>query len=102
MLSPLAIDPAHPFSVHPEHRVFAGVAWSAKTISAAGSAVADPAADRACAAADKDGEYRFLPLEELLLIHLTCCFLAIKDRGHCLFRVLRDSDLRSRMRPKIW
>ena len=42
---------------------------------------------------DKDGEYRFLPLEELLLIHLDMLFPGYKDRGHCLFRVLRDSDL---------
>jgi len=34
-----------------------------------------------------------LPLEELLLLHLDMLFPGYTDRGHCLFRVLRDSDL---------
>src|SRR5690606_27151175 len=41
----------------------------------------------------KDGENRFLPLEELLLLHLDMLFPGYANRGHCLFRVLRDSDL---------
>ncbi len=41
----------------------------------------------------KEGENRFLPLEELLLLHLGMLFPGYSDRGHCLFRVLRDSDL---------
>ena len=41
----------------------------------------------------KPGEARFLPLEELLLLHLDMLFPGYTDRGHCMFRVLRDSDL---------
>ncbi|MFZ0097654.1 MAG: RNA degradosome polyphosphate kinase, partial [Gemmobacter sp.] len=41
----------------------------------------------------RPGEYRFLPLEELLLLHLDMLFPGYVDRGHCAFRVLRDSDL---------
>jgi polyphosphate kinase len=41
----------------------------------------------------KEGEHRFLPLEELLLLHLDMLFPGYTDRGHCTFRVLRDSDL---------
>jgi polyphosphate kinase len=41
----------------------------------------------------KPGENRFLPLEELLLLHLDMLFPGYTDRGHCIFRVLRDSDL---------
>jgi polyphosphate kinase len=39
------------------------------------------------------GRNRFLPLEELLLLHLAMLFPGYVDRGHCTFRVLRDSDL---------
>ena len=41
----------------------------------------------------RPGEARFLPLEELLLLHLDMLFPGYTDRGHCIFRVLRDSDL---------
>lgn len=41
----------------------------------------------------KDGAHRFVPLEELLLLHLNMLFPGYTDRGHCTFRVLRDSDL---------
>ncbi len=36
---------------------------------------------------------RFLPMEELLLLHLESLFPGYRDTGHCTFRVLRDSDL---------
>jgi polyphosphate kinase len=41
----------------------------------------------------KEGEHRFLPLEDLLLLHLGMLFPGYADKGHCTFRVLRDSDL---------
>lgn len=40
-----------------------------------------------------EGKHRFLPLEELLLLHLDSLFPGYKYKGHCSFRVLRDSDL---------
>ncbi len=41
----------------------------------------------------KPGEQRFLPLEEHLMLHIGMLFPGYTDRGHCSFRVLRDSDL---------
>jgi hypothetical protein len=95
VLSPLAIDPAHPFPFIPnagfslaleleredDHRTLKALLPIPQQIA---RFVPLPA---------RDGETRFLPLEELLLIHLDMLFPGYTDRGHCLFRVLRDSDL---------
>ena len=95
VLSPLAIDPAHPFPFIPntgfslalelervsDHRTLKALLPIPQQIA---RFVALPA---------KAGEHRFLPLEELLLLHLGMLFPGYADRGHCSFRVLRDSDL---------
>lgn len=95
VLSPLAIDPAHPFPFIPntgfclaleleratDHRPLQALLPIPQQIA---RFVALPA---------KPGENRFLPLEELLLLHLGMLFPGYVDRGHCTFRVLRDSDL---------
>jgi polyphosphate kinase len=95
VLSPLAIDPAHPFPFIPntgfclalelervtDHR-------SLKALLPIPQQIA-----RFVALPCKEGEGRFLPLEELLLLHLNMLFPGYSDRGHCTFRVLRDSDL---------
>ncbi|WP_461307744.1 RNA degradosome polyphosphate kinase, partial [Albidovulum sp.] len=39
------------------------------------------------------GGDRFLPMEEVLLLHLGSLFPGYRDTGHCAFRVLRDSDI---------
>jgi len=96
VLSPLAIDPAHPFPFIPN----AGLSLALEL---------ERSADRRPLKAllpipqqidrfvrlpsGRDGEDRFLPLEELLLLHLGMLFPGHADRGHCLFRILRDSDL---------
>ncbi|MES2667099.1 MAG: RNA degradosome polyphosphate kinase [Pseudomonadota bacterium] len=95
VLSPLAIDPAHPFPFIPntgfslalelerasDHRTLKALLPIPQQIA---RFVPLPA---------KPGEHRFLPLEDLLLLHLNMLFPGYADRGHCLFRVLRDSDL---------
>ncbi|WP_435259495.1 RNA degradosome polyphosphate kinase [Thioclava sp. FR2] len=95
VLSPLAIDPAHPFPFIPntgfslalelerlaDHRSLKALLPIPQQIA---RFVPLPA---------KEGENRFLPLEELLLLHLDMLFPGYTDRGHCAFRVLRDSDL---------
>ncbi|MEZ5753943.1 MAG: RNA degradosome polyphosphate kinase [Paracoccaceae bacterium] len=95
VLSPLAIDPAHPFPFIPntgfslaleleresDHRTLQALLPIPQQIA------------RFVALPGKPGEHRFLPLEELLLLHLNMLFPGYTDRGHCIFRVLRDSDL---------
>ncbi|MDO8884227.1 MAG: RNA degradosome polyphosphate kinase [Pseudotabrizicola sp.] len=95
VLSPLAIDPAHPFPFIPntgfslalelerlsDHRTLKALLPIPQQIA---RFVPLPA---------KAGAHRFLPLEELLLLHLNMLFPGYTDRGHCAFRVLRDSDL---------
>lgn len=95
VLSPLAIDPAHPFPFIPntgfclalelerasDHRALLALLPIPQQIT---RFVPLPA---------KDGENRFLLLEDLLLLHLGMLFPGYTDRGHCAFRVLRDSDL---------
>jgi polyphosphate kinase len=95
ILSPLAIDPAHPFPFIPnngftlalmlerlsDHRQLRALLPIPQQIA---RFVPLPA---------KPGEHRFLPLEELLLLHLDSLFPGYKLTGDCQFRVLRDSDL---------
>ncbi len=95
VLTPLAIDPAHPFPFIPntgfclalelererDHRTLRALLPIPQQIA------------RFVALPGRPGEHRFLPLEELLLLHLDMLFPGYTDRGHCTFRVLRDSDL---------
>ncbi|MDP3263673.1 MAG: RNA degradosome polyphosphate kinase [Tabrizicola sp.] len=95
VLSPLAIDPAHPFPFIPntgfslalelertvDHRTLKALLPIPQQIA------------RFVPLPGKPGEHRFLPLEDLLLLHLEMLFPGYSDQGHCMFRVLRDSDL---------
>ena len=95
VLSPLAIDPAHPFPFIPntgfslalelerasDHRTLKALLPIPQQIA------------RFVPLPSQPGSHRFLPLEELLLLHLNMLFPGYTDKGHCAFRVLRDSDL---------
>jgi polyphosphate kinase len=96
VLSPLAIDPAHPFPFIPN----TGFCLALQLEEAASGRLLQallpvpqqiarfiPLPDAG------DGTTRFLPLEEMLLEHLQSLFPGYAMRGHCAFRVLRDSDL---------
>ncbi|MBC7154291.1 MAG: RNA degradosome polyphosphate kinase [Rhodobacteraceae bacterium] len=96
VLSPLAIDPAHPFPFIPntgfclalqlertsDHRSLQALLPIPQQI------------DRFIRLPDNgDGQVRVLPLEDTLMLHLGALFPGYEARGSCAFRVLRDSDL---------
>ena len=95
VLSPLAVDPAHPFPFIPnmgfsfslmlerrrDRRVLRALLPIPQQI------------DRFIALPSEDGTNRFLPLEELLLLNIHQLFPGYRTTGSCTFRVLRDSDL---------
>ena len=96
VLSPLAIDPAHPFPFIPNTGFC--LALELQRVSdrrplQALLPIPQQIPRFIALPAGRKGEARFLPLEELLLLHLDSLFPGYADTGHCAFRVLRDSDL---------
>jgi len=94
VLSPLAIDPAHPFPFLPNE----GFALALQLERPSDkrqlrSLLPVPAQIARFVALPADSGHRFLPLEELLLLQIGRLFPGYKLKGHCAFKVLRDSDL---------
>ena len=95
VLSPLAIDPAHPFPFIPN----TGFCLALQIERAADGLRRDALLPvpqqiaRFIALPGKGAAQRFLPLEELLLDQLQALFPGYRMRHFCTFRVLRDSDL---------
>ncbi|HSF94878.1 MAG TPA: RNA degradosome polyphosphate kinase [Thermohalobaculum sp.] len=96
VITPLALDPAHPFPF---------VANGGLALVLDLRRISDGEPMRAMIpvpaqlsryvrlAAGAGGEIRFLPLETLLGMSLEQLFPGYQSAGHCVFRVLRDSDL---------
>ncbi len=95
VLSPLAIDPAHPFPFIPNLGYSLALQLERKADKRPLQALLPipQQIDRFVNLRAPDGMFRFLPLEELLLLHLHSLFPGYRYKGHCAFRVLRDSDL---------
>ena len=94
VLSPLAIDPAHPFPFLPNE----GFALALQLERPSDkrqlrSLLPVPAQIDRFVALPAETGHRFLPLEELLLLHISRLFPGYQIKGHCAFKVLRDSDL---------
>ncbi|WP_300015860.1 RNA degradosome polyphosphate kinase [uncultured Roseobacter sp.] len=95
VLSPLAIDPAHPFPFIPNTGY--ALALQLERVSDKRPLQAllpiPGQIDRFVALPAEDGHHRFLPLEELLVLNVSGLFPGYKLKAHFEFRVLRDSDL---------
>ena len=92
VLSPLAIDPAHPFPFIPNTGFSLALELSREADGRKMQALLPIPAQLPRFVPLPGGE-RFLRLESLLLMHLSSLFPGYRDAGHCAFRVLRDSDL---------
>ena len=94
VLSPLAIDPAHPFPFLPNEGLALALELERSSDHRRLQALlpVPQQIDRFVRLPAPSG-HRFLPLEELLLLNLGKLFPGYRLRDHCTFRVLRDSDL---------
>ncbi|PWE28192.1 RNA degradosome polyphosphate kinase [Pararhodobacter marinus] len=95
MLSPLAIDPAHPFPFIPNTGFCLALTIRRKADGLKRSALlpVPQQIDRFIRLPAEGLAFRFLPLEELLLDQLESLFPGYETLNHCGFRVLRDSDM---------
>ncbi|WP_425426172.1 RNA degradosome polyphosphate kinase [Albimonas pacifica] len=96
VVTPLAIDPAHPFPFIPNE----GFALALQLRRLSDDEPLDallpvPQQVRRFIRLDdgRKGETRYLPLEELLKLFIDRLFPGYRLAGHALFKVLRDSDL---------
>ncbi len=95
VLSPLAIDPAHPFPFIPNTGYSLALELERTKDKRRLKALLPipQQIDRFIALPSAPERQRFLPLEELLLEHIDSLFPGYRLRAHFNFRVLRDSDL---------
>jgi len=94
VLSPLAIDPAHPFPFLPNQGFALALQMERTKDKLPLKALLPVPAqiDRFVRLPSGDG-VRFLPLEELMLRYIGKLYPGHKVKGHCTFKILRDSDL---------
>jgi polyphosphate kinase len=95
VLSPLAIDPAHPFPFIPNEGIALALQLKRERDGRVLQALLPIPGqiDRFVTLPAEDGAIRMLPMEELLLLNIGVLFPGYKLSGSCMFRVLRDSDL---------
>ncbi len=95
VLSPLAIDPAHPFPFIPNAGFALALQLERKSDKRPLQALLPIPQQiaRFVRLPARSGRHRFLPLEDVLLLHLDALFPGYQAIGDCAFRVLRDSDL---------
>ena len=93
VVSPLAIDPAHPFPFIPNAGFALALQLERKSDKRSLRALV-PVPQQVNRFVQLPGDgYRYLPLEELILMQLKQLFPGYELKGHCAFSVLRDSDL---------
>ncbi len=95
VLSPLAIDPAHPFPFISNEGFCLAMTLERRGDKHPLQALLPipQQIDRFLRLPDLDNVVRFLPLEDVLLMQVDALFPGYRATGTCTFRVLRDSDL---------
>ena len=95
VLSPLAIDPAHPFPFIPNTGFALALQLERRADKRPLMALLPIPAqiDRFVSLPAPEGCLRYLPLEDLLVLKIPDLFPGYKLKSHFEFRVLRDSDL---------
>ena len=95
VLSPLAIDPAHPFPFLPNNGFSLVLQLEQKKGKKTLQALLPIPAQipRFIQLPAKNDHHRFLPLEDLLLVKIDHLFPGYHVKSHFAFRVLRNSDL---------
>lgn len=95
VLSPLAIDPAHPFPFIANMGFCLALQLERKRDKKTLQALLPIPAqiDRFMTLPAQEGKHRFILLEDVLLLHIDSLFPGYKCKDHLGFRVLRDSDL---------
>ena len=93
ILSPLAIDPAHPFPFIPNSGFALALQLERKS-DGRGLRALVPVPHQINRFIRLPGKvYRYLPLEELILMQMEQVFPGYRLKGNCSFSILRDSDL---------
>ncbi len=95
VLSPLAIDPAHPFPFLPNTGYALALQLERTKDKRPLKALLPVPGQipRFVSLPAPEGTLRYLPLEDLLIVHIPDLFPGYKLKAHFEFRVLRDSDL---------
>ena len=95
ILSPLAIDPAHPFPFIPNLGFSLALQLEGRADGRPLRALlpVPQQVERFVRLQGGAAGHRFVPLEALLLMHLDALFPGFRLVDHCAFRVLRDSDI---------
>ncbi|WP_425040644.1 RNA degradosome polyphosphate kinase [Primorskyibacter sp. S187A] len=95
VLSPLAIDPAHPFPFIPNMGYSLALEMESKDGKKRLEALLPipTQIDRFWPLPSAPGQARFIALEEFLLLHVESLFPGYRLKSHFDFRILRDSDL---------
>ncbi|CUH76552.1 RNA degradosome polyphosphate kinase [Tropicibacter naphthalenivorans] len=95
VLSPLAIDPAHPFPFIANMGYCLALQLERMRDRRALQALLPIPAqiDRFMKLPAPDGQHRFILLEDVVLLHVDSLFPGYRVKDHFGFRVLRDSDL---------